>query len=310
MKKGTFYTLALLLLAAFSLDSCKKDLTLKTLPATHGTVSTVATGLYDDIATDNSGNIYALRTGTVDTIYKIDSLGNKSLFYTPAVTMDHDTAVIHTMSCLTIDSVGNLYTISFNGNKPKDVLKISAAGSATTLYSAISPGGGISIEQIAVNQGNFYFSSGTGIYKIAPGGSPSLLLTPKSGVFAVDRNGVLYYPVIDGITGMTTLGQLSASGTQTTISAITLDDVGSMTTDAAGNIYTSELSADGKAEIHAINAAKTTKTTIISSTFGHVDGPIATAKIGVAFSLITNSAGSLYFSEVTGNPNDIRRISL
>ena len=126
MKKGTFYTLAFLLLTALFVAGCKKDLTLKKLPATdttanHGTVSTVINGLYNWIAADNAGNIYALNSNNnypTDTIFKIDSLGNKSFYYTPPITTDHDTTVISTMGCLTIDSVGNLYTVAYSGNKP------------------------------------------------------------------------------------------------------------------------------------------------------------------------------------------------
>jgi len=318
MKKGTLYTLALLLLPALFFVGCKKDLTLKKLSSTdslktdsatrHGTVSTVINGLYDWIAADNSGNIYALNNnfGT-DTIYKIDSLGHRSFFYTPPITMDHDTAVINTMGCLTVDSLGNLYTVAYRGNKPLNVIKITSAGSGAVILNGITPGGGSQVEKIAVNQGNFYFSNNLGVHEITAGGSSSVILNNIS-IFTVNRDGVLYYPVISG-SGQVNLGQLSAFGTKYTFTNITLDDVVDITNDKAGNLYTSETTTNNHAEIHAINYAKTKKVTIISSAFGHVDGPVATAKIGVAFSLVTNSSGSLYFSEITGNPHDIRRIS-
>jgi|GEM_PF-2820802 len=310
MKKEILYIFALLLLTATFISSCKKDLSVAHRPLTDSTgrVSTVITGLYNYIAADDAGNIYALRFNYgADTIYKIDSLGNRSLFYTPPVTIDHDTTVTNTMGCLTIDSLGNLYTINYNGNMTPSVLKITPSGSGSIIFSNITPGNGSQVEKIAVNQGNFYFSNNVGVHKITAGGSSSVILN-SIAIFTVNRDGIIYYPVTTN-TGKDNLGQLSAYGNTYTYTNITLPNMIDLTTDKAGHIYTSDVTNNDRSSIHVINRAITKDTTIISSLLGHADGPLATAKIGVAFSLTTNNAGSLYFTEITGNPQDIRKIS-
>src|ERR1700748_496093 len=130
MKKGTLHTLALLLLSVFFINGCKKDLALKKLntltdsAARHITVSTITTGYYNFVAPGGNGSVYILR-GNADTIYKVDSTGNKTVFYTPLAPTVTDTAV-NILTALTTDSSGNVYTLSFSSLAAK-IIKINPA---------------------------------------------------------------------------------------------------------------------------------------------------------------------------------------
>ena len=153
MKKGTLYTLALLLLSVFIIDGCKKDFTLKKLntltdtAAHHITISTMTTGYYNLVAPGGNGSVYILR-GYADTIYKVDSTGSKIVFYAAPAPSVADTTV-NILTALTTDSSGNVYTLSFSSLAAK-ILKISPAGSATTyidnLVSYKNAGGIINIK--------------------------------------------------------------------------------------------------------------------------------------------------------------------
>ena len=209
MKQKITYTIAALLAFTFFLGGCKKD-GFKKLGSNDSTltVSTVATGLYDYITADNSGNIYALRLNYgADTIYKFDASGTKTLFYTAPTTMDHDTVVKHTMACLTIDSLGNIYTINYSGGTfVPNVMKITAAGLASIVYSNITPYGGLQIQKIAVDgNGYFYFSDGHGIHTIFTNGNSELVVTGVS-TFAVDRKGDIFYPTTNS-SGQTSISE-------------------------------------------------------------------------------------------------------
>lgn len=327
MKQKIGYTIAALLAVTILLGGCKKD-GFKKLSANDSTltVSTLTTGLYDYIAADNSGNVYALHLNYgADTIYKFDASGNKTLFYTAPTTTDHDTVVKHTMACLSTDSLGNIYTINYSGGTyVPNVMKITSAGSASTVYSNITPYGGLQIQKIAVDgNGYFYFSDGHGIHTIFTNGNSELVVTGVS-TFAVDKKGDIFYPTTNSsgqmsITETFTGGGASViiAGPGSTQTSVTFNNVSSLATDKYGDVFTGEVSGTNIATIHllkytAYNPQKTgwqSVNTIISSPFGHVDGPVATAKIGVPFSMTTDNNQSLYFSEVTGTPADIRNIS-
>ena len=327
MKQKIIYTIASLLAVTFFLGGCKKD-GFKKLSANDSTltVSTLATGLYDYIAADNSGNIYALRLNLgADTIYKFDASGAKTFFYTAPTTTDHDTTVKHTMACLATDSLGNVYTINYSGGTYiPNVMKITPSGSASIVYSSITAYGGLQIQKIAVDgNGYFYFSDGHGIHTIFTNGNSELVVTGVS-TFAVDKKGDIFYPTTNS-SGQISINETFTGGASSVIIAgpgstqtsVTFNNVASLATDEYGDIFTGEVSGTNIATIHllkytAYNSQNTgwqSVTTIISSPFGHVDGPAATAKIGVPFSMVTDN-NSLYFSEVTGTPADIRKISL
>lgn len=321
MKKGTLYSLALLLLSVFILDGCKKDLALKKLntltdsAAHHITVSTLTTGYYNLVAPGGNGSVYILR-GYTDTIYKVDTAGNKTVFYTPTAI---DTAV-NMLTALTTDSSGNIYTLSFSKLSAK-IIKISPAGSATTYIDnlvAYKNAGGIINIQID-NAGNIYFTNYNGIYKAVPGGAISQISTEQTASFAIDDAGDLI------IAHDNTIGKITPGGTETTIAGTgsygstdgpaataTFNIIHEIACDNKGNIFVSEVKNGNTNQIRVIT--NTNKVyTLISSLTGHVDGPISIAKIGTPSFLVTDAAGNLYFSEGNndGGPasNDIRKIT-
>jgi len=321
MKKGTLYTLALLLLSVFIIDGCKKDLALKKLntltdsAAHHITVSTMTTGYYNLVAPGGNGSVYILR-GYADTIYKVDSAGNKTVFYTPAAV---DTAV-NMLTALTTDSSGNVYTLSFSKLAAK-IIKISPAGSATTYIDnlvAYKNAGGI-INIVIDNSGNIYFANYNGIYKAVPGGAISQISTEQTASIAIDDAGDLI------IAHDNTIGKITPGGTETIIAGTgsygsadgpvataTFNIIHEIACDNKGNIFVSEVKNGNTNQIRVITNANKVYT-LISSLTGHVDGPISIAKIGTPSFLVTDAAGNLYFSEGNndGGPasNDIRKIT-
>jgi hypothetical protein len=309
MKKKTIYMLAFLLISAMFLGSCKKDFSLKSRISSLdslGTVSTFATGSFDYITTDKNGNVYALHKNyAADTIYKFNASGTKTLFYTPPVVMDDDTAVINTLANLTTDSAGNIYAINYNGLFVPSVIKITPAGAASTIFSNITYGNGFQIQKIAIDaSGNFYFNNNAGIvYKITPGGAISIILN-TAYIFTVDKNmNIIYSENWDDVEKITPQGVKSTlAGPGKILYAVT-----DITTDRHGNIFIGE-SIGNQAAIQKINTTDTLSK-IISSTLGHVDGPIATAKIAAPFSLTIDALGNIYFSEINGTPADIRKIT-
>lgn len=324
MKKGTLYTLALLLLPALFMAGCKKDLALKNLntltdsAAHHITVSTMTTGYYSFVAPGGNGSVYILR-GYADTIYKVDSTGNKAVFYTPPAPTVADTA-INILTALTTDSSGNVYTLSFSKLAAK-IIKISPAGSATTyidnLVSYKDAGGIINIK--IDNAGNIYFTNYNGIYKAIPGGTISQISTVQTASFAIDDAGDLI------IAHDNTIGKIPPGGTETIIAGTgaygstdgpaataTFNIIHEITCNNKGNIFVSEVKGGNTNQIRVIT--NTNKVyTLISSLTGHVDGPINIAKIGTPSFLVTDAAGNLYFSEGNNDggsaSNDIRKIT-
>jgi len=322
MKKEILYTLGVLLLFAGSFSSCNKELSVKKkssdTTSTAGTVSTITNGSYSYIAADNSGNVYALRAYGADTIYKIDPSGSTSTFYVPATTMDNDTVVTHRLAFLTIDTLGNLYTVDYAGVSSVSVTEVGPTGTASTLYSNFIQANNATLQQIAVNQGNFYYGDYLGIHKIAAGGSQSLLATNNFSIFTINKDGVIYYPT-QNPSGQFDIVQLSTGGNKVVIAGpdrtddlngakdVVFDPVVDLTTDRHNNIVIAEGSSE-KATIHVISSAGKV-VELISTPFGHKDGPLSTAVIGVPFSIVTDASSNLYFSELTVDPADIRKIT-
>lgn len=308
MKNKTIYGLALLLLSVLFLGSCKNDLPVikkrvAALDTAKGVVSTIASGKYNYITVDKSGNLYALRVnfGGTDSIFKFDASGNKTLFYTPAPVTDHDTLVTNTLTCLATDSSGNIYTEDYLGISSVNAIKISPAGSASILFTGLTYAGNYSYNKIAVDAlGNFYFSDFRGLFKIAAGTSSPMLLIQNGNIFAVDKNGNVFYSK-----GQIDVEKLSTTGAETVIVApanIT-GYIYNMSCDVFGNVYVSS-GTDLNAIIQKINV-RDSLTTVINAPFGHVDGPVATAKIGIGTSLTTDVSGNLYFTELS----DLRKIT-
>ena len=323
MKKGTLYTLAFLLLTVLFVAGCKKDFTLKKLntltdsAAHHITVSTLTTGYYNLVAPGENGSVYILR-GYADTIYKADSAGNKTVFYTPPAPTLADTAV-NMLTALTTDSSGNVYTLSFSKLSAK-IIKISPAGPATTyidgLVSYKDAGGIINIK--IDNAGTIYFTNYNGIYKAVPGGAISQISTEQTASIAIDDAGNLI------IAHDNTVGKITPGGTETRIAGTgaygstdgpdataTFNIIHEIACDNKGNIFVSEVKNGDTNQIRVITNANKVYT-LISSLTGHVDGPISTAKIGTPSFLVTDAASNLYFSEGNNDnsaSNDIRKIT-
>jgi PBP1b-binding outer membrane lipoprotein LpoB len=344
MIQKTFYTIAILLFGAMFLAGCQKNNGLKKIIRANDTttqpqktdtvVSTITYGSYNYIAADSSGNVYALYSNYgPDTIYKFDKNGNKSLFYTMPVTMQDDTVVNNTLRSLTIDSLGNIYTaniIIHNGGSNASLIKITPAGSASTIYSNFTTStNGPPTYQLSIDgNGIIYFSNLLGINKILSNGTTSLLVSSGNlfgglANFAVDRKGDIFYALTNS-TGQTSINELlngglvvTIAGTGSSQTSITFGSVSSLTTDRAGNLYvafsynnyTDE--AIAKLKYVPYNSANPVwpASLLMQGPNGHVDGPIATAKIEGPASIVTDWAGNLYFSEVYNTLLDIRKIT-
>ena len=308
MKQLLLFAIVLLMLSLFFFTGCKKD-GFVAPKIKDSTVTTIATGSYYYLATDNTGDVYTLGLGA-DTIYKFDAVSGKSRFYALPITTDHDTVVVSKLECLTSDSSGNIYTVNVNNAGYANVLKISQSGSVSTIFSNINAKRGFRITNIASSKGNFYFSDGTGIYEIAPGDTPVLLATSFSSDFAVDADGnVIYntYTYANNV-GELNLNQVSPQGVISVIvaglyntgnSSVFDDDIA---TDKFGNIYAGIL--NNSFTLLKVSAAKKV-TTIMTSAYGNIDGPLRTAKIGAAFNLVADPSGNIYFSQnnsSSGNP--------
>ncbi|SDT63712.1 hypothetical protein SAMN05216490_4493 [Mucilaginibacter mallensis] len=300
MKQLLLFAVVLLMLSLFFFTGCKKD-GFVAPKKQDSTVTTLTSGKYYYLTTDNNGDLYTLGYGA-DTIYKFDAVSGKTRFYSLPVTTDHDTVVVNKLECLTSDSSGNIYAVSVNNAGYANVLKIPQSGSASTIFNNIDAKYGSRITNIASSKGNFYFSDGTGIYEITPGGSPVLLATSFSSDFAVDADGnVIYntYTYANNI-GEINLNQVSPQGVKSVLvaglyntgtSSAFSDDIA---TDKFGNIYAGILNNS----FTLLKVSSTKKvTTIMTSAFGNVDGPLRTATIGATFSMVADPSGNIYFSQ-------------
>jgi len=292
----------LLMLSSSFLTGCKKDGLLVKSKSTDSTVTTLATGsAYYYITPDNNGNLYALGYGGT-TIYKYNGNSGKTAFYTLPEIASGDSTVVNKLECLTSDSLGNIYTVSVNNSGVANVLKITQAGSASTIFSNIDANNGHQIQYIVSNNGNFYFSDSNGIFKIAPEGSPEFLVSSISADFAVDKNGnVLYvtYTSLNNI-GEVNLNQVSAQGVKSAL-VPDLYNTGTnagfgtdIVTDKFGNIY-AYVTTNPFVLLKINTAAKVS--TVMIGTIGNVDGTFKTAEIGGAYNMVADPTGNIYFSQ-------------
>jgi len=302
MKQLLLFGIVLLMLSLFFFTGCKKD-GFVAPKIKDSTVTTLASGSYYYLTTDNNGNLYTLGYNA-DTVYKFDATNGKTRFYALPITTDHDTVVVNKLRCLASDSSGNIYTVSVNNAGTANVIEIPQSGSASTIFSNIDTKRGFQITNIASSKGNFYFSDNTGIYEIAPGGTPVLLATSFSSDFAVDANGnVIYttYTYVNNV-GEINLNQVTPQGVKSVLVA-NLYNTGTssafdadVATDRFGNIYAGI--TNNSFSLLKVSAAKKV-TTVMTSVFGNVDGPLHTAEIGAAFNMVADPTGNIYFSQFT-----------
>ena len=304
MKQLLLFGIVLLMLSLFFFTGCKKD-GFVAPKIKDSTVTTLASGSYYYLTTDNNGDLYTLGYNA-DTVYKFDATSGKTRFYALPITTDHDTVVVNKLRCLASDSSGNIYTVSVNNAGTANVIEIPQSGSASTIFSNISAKNGFQITNIASSKGNFYFSDNIGIYEIVPGGTPVLLATSFSSDFAVDASGnVIYttYTYANNV-GEINLNQVTPQGVKSVLIANLYNTGNSsafgadITADRYGNIYAGI--TNNSFILLKVSAAKKVNT-IMTSVFGNVDGSLHSAEIGAAFNLVADPTGNIYFSQYTAN---------
>jgi hypothetical protein len=326
MKKETFYTLALtilfvLILFVFTVSGCKKELTAKktTLSANDSTamVTTVTGGYYNFVAAGTGGNIYLLR-GYTDTIYKVDATGSKTTFYVPPAPTQADTAN-YMLNCLTTDSAGNVYTLSFSALTAK-IIKINTSGVASTYIDNLDSynNAGAYAEIKIDNTGNIYFSNYGGVFKITSAGVVSQI-TALQVVITLDNAGNIIVPYNNAIRKLSATGTLSIiAGTglygdvDGPAATAAFTNIQSITCDNKGNTYVAESSNDGTINQIRVISGTGTVSTLLSNPNGHLDGNVSTAKIVTPACLAADAAANLYITEgtfVPGTVNDVRKIT-
>ena len=295
-----------------TLVGCKKDGNLKPITS-DSTVTTLATGAYSFVTTDNTGELYALGYGGT-TIFKYDGHSGKTAFYTSPQVSSGDTTSVNKLECLTSDSLGNVYTISVNSSGVANILKITSSGAVSTVLSNINSNNAYPIQCLATYNGTFYFSNPDGIYKIAAGGAPQFLVSIINSSFAVDRNGNVIYTAYSQANnnGQINLDEITPQGAQNVMvanlyTAINSGITATIATDKSGNIYT-YVTADYFALLKTNSAGKTT--TLLSGEIGNIDGTFKTAEIAGIIDMVTDPSGNIYFTQGSGlSANTIRKIT-
>ena len=326
MKQILLFTIVVLMLSAFFLTGCKKELPVKNSPPTtdsvktialinSATFSTVVSDFFNCMTTDKAGNIYTLKYTVSNTIFKVSASGQETALYTAEKTAA-DTST-NSFTCLTTDTLGNVYTLNLNSlTHIQSILKITPTGAASTFLNNITqyinPASNF-IYKIAIDEnGSLYFGDLYGIHKLTTGGTLTTVLASTLQIhFAVDKSGDVIYSIQDG--NNTDVVKVSLQGTKSVILSsgkIYYNGIGDITVDKLGNIFISDLTTAGINAIYAINIDNELFT-LISSTNAHVDGPVATAKIFEPIYMSTDDAGELYFFEVSNNGvgNDIRKVT-
>jgi hypothetical protein len=329
MKRKTLYISILIVLPALFFNGCKKDLKLKnsklatdSTKTADTTLSTIANGYFNYIAADTTGDVYAMNPTyqSADTIFKFDKTGTKSVFYVTPVTMIADTVVKNYLTGLAVDSAGNVYTAN-TANITESIIKISPQGSASAIYTNLQNPYAQPIQELTVDgNGWVYFSDYQGIKRILTNGTPYLLVSNVTN-YGMDRKGDIFYTT-------STNGQISVmevyngglpvtiAGPGSTQNSVTFNYAVSICADRNGNVYLGESNLSNSVifklkytPYNYTNPSWSQVTVIFSKPFGHVDGPIATAEAYAPYSLCTDGAGNLYFSEATGTPTDIRKLT-
>ena len=187
---------------------------------------------------DSKGNLYGTtQDGGADhfgTVFKITPSGAETVFHSfPANSMDG--AVPE--AGLVMDSSGNLYgtTSSGGAHSVGTVFEVTSAGPETVLYSFTGgldggiPYGGLVLD----SEGNLYGTTRSGgayhggtVFELTPTGAETVWHSfghgtdgkfPYAGLVR-DSNGNLYGTTMDGGTsGLGTVFQISASGTETVL---------------------------------------------------------------------------------------------
>jgi hypothetical protein len=324
MKQILLFAIVVLMLSTFFLAGCNKDLIATKKPTTSDSVrtvslihsakiSTIVADYFSAITTDKSGNIYGLKNVNTSTIYSISASGQESVFYAPQPA-GSDTSHI-SLSCLTADSLGNVYTVSLNSfTRLQSVLKISQAGVVSTFLNNfsqyISTRNSFVYEIIIDKDANLYFGDIDGIHKLTPAGTLTLIKQVYQNRFAVDKNEDVVFPLKDS-NGKIEIVKVNPQGVQSVVitpAQTNFTQVGDVTADKWGNIFVSDYT-NTQNTIYVVNVDNTLFT-IITSANGNVDGALAAAKIYTPFNISTDAAGSLYFFEVSdyGGGSDIRKI--
>jgi hypothetical protein len=325
MKQILLFAIVVLMLSTFFLTGCNKDLittkkptisdSVKTASLIHSAkISTIVSDYFSATTTDKSGNIYGLKNANTSTIYSISASGQESVFYAPQP-VGSDTSHI-SLSCLTTDSLGNLYTVSLNSfTHLQRILKISPAGVASTFLNNfsqyISSRNSFVYEIIIDKDANLYFGDIDGIHKLTPAGTLTLIKQVYQSHFAVDKNGDVVFPLKDS-NGKIEIVKVSPQGVQSVVitpAQVNFSQVGEVAADKWGNIFVSDLTNNTQNTIYVVNADNALFT-VITSANGSTDGALATAKIYEPFNMSTDAAGNLYFFEVSdyGGGSDIRKI--
>ena len=311
MKKILIIPAAILMLLS-TLAGCKKDGALKPVTA-DSTVTTLATGAFSFVTTDNTGELYALGYGG-STIFKYDGHNGKIAFYTSPQVSSGDTTAVNKLECLTSDSLGNVYTVSVNDAGVADILKITSSGAASTILSNVNSNNTYPIQCLATYNGTFYFSNPDGIYKIVAGCAPQFLVSIINSSFAIDRNGNVIYTAYSQANnnGQISLDEITPQGAQSVVvanlyTAINSGITATVATDKLGNVCT-YVTADSFALLKTNSNAKTT--TLLSGVIGNVDGTFKTAKIAGVIDMVADPSGNIYFSQGSGlSANSVRKIT-
>ena len=140
--------------------------------SSNGTVTTFVSGLQNPtgLAIDSLGNIYAsLLSGF--SIVKITNNGSVSTLVEPGVIPGEITDI-------TIDNLGNIYTISENS-----IYKITSDGTVSLFVPSTSFTGGTMIGICFDGTSDFYCADSNSIYKISSNGSVTIFSSIPSDIF-------------------------------------------------------------------------------------------------------------------------------
>ena len=324
MKQILLFAIVVLMLSTFFLTGCNKDLITIKKPGVSDSVkmeslihaakiSTIVADYFSATTTDKSGNIYGLKNVNASTIYNISTSGQEGVFYAtePAGADTSPTS----LTCLTTDSLGNLYTVSLNSfTHLQKILKISPAGVVSTFLDNfsqyVSTRNNLVYEIVIDKNANLYFGDIDGIHKLTPAGTLTLIKQVYQNRFAVDKTGDVVFPLKDS-NGKIEIVKVNPQGVQSVVitpAQVNFTRVGDVTADKWGDIFISDYT-NTQNTIYVVSADNKVLT-LITSANGNADGALAAAKIYTPFNMSTDAAGSLYFFEVSdyGGGSDIRKI--
>ncbi len=304
MKLKTLLAFTASLFAVLSLTNCKKlDGVVQPLSAADSaatTLTTIDTGYYQYIAADKSESLYALIYGT-RSIYKTDSSGVKTTFYTLSAAADTTSK----LKCLTIDTVGNVYTISYKSGT-SSVVKVNTAGVGATYIANLdqyTTNGAAEIDKIEIApSGDIYFNDRGGIHKVTLNGTASLVKSGQVQSFTIDADGNVIFIILpmDSQLGKVTpagvesvfAGSTEYGSANGPLNTATFNIMDLLAADKSGNVFVSE------------HQGFTNQIRVISAT-----GLVSTLTSGEKqyVNLVTDAKGNLYFTEMATNGHSITR---